>query len=174
MAKGSRQRAMPSTPSQRAAGAASAHDAQADRAHADPAATQAGRGAAASPAVGSPTGKPAKRREPEYLVQGTKCVGGHARGEELISAGIGRVPTRRATWMGIALVLWCALGVSFVVDPMWLLFGFQLLLLWLAFSAVVQRRAGHRRRCWRTRAWRHAWGGLVPTAKDPKPTTKAA
>ena len=115
----------------------------------------------------TPTTATAGVAEPEYLVKGTGCTAGHERGHELDSGRLGRLPTRKATRIGLALVLWCSVGVAFLVDMKWLSFGLQVLLLWLAFSAVLQRRAGHRGRCWRTRAWRHAWGGFAPSFKDP-------
>lgn len=105
--------------------------------------------------------------EPEYLITGTGCTAGHVRGHELDAGRLGRVPTKRATRTGFFLVLWCAIGVGLVVDTRWIGLGLQLLAIWLAFSAIVQRRAGHRGHCWRTRSWRHAWGGLAPSSSDP-------
>jgi hypothetical protein len=159
MAKGSRNRAMPSTPAPRAEQPAEEQpvSAAAPVAAAGPRAQD--RASAAAPAAARP--------EPAYLLAGTDCVAGHARGHELESPGIGRTPTRKAARTGFALVLWCTIGVAFLVDRKWLAIGIQALVLWLVFSAFVQRRAGHRKRCWRTRTWRHAWGGLVPTGGDP-------
>ena len=102
------------------------------------------------------------RPEPEYVMKGTGCVAGHAPGLERDAGPIGDLPTARTTWIGVSLLLWCGLGLYFLVDPRWMDLAILGLLLWLGFSAFVQRRAGHRGRCWRTRAWRHAWGGLVP------------
>ena len=103
------------------------------------------------------------RPEPEYLMKGTGCVAGHAPGRERDAGPIGDLPTARTTWIGVSLLMWCGLGVYFLVDPRWMDLAILGLLLWLGFSALVQRRAGHRGKCLRTRAWRHAWGGLVPT-----------
>lgn len=160
MAKGSRNRAMPSTPAPRAEQPA------AQEPPAEAAAPVAAAGTR-SPARGSRATAAAARPEPEYLLAGTGCVAGHASGHELESPGLGRMPTRKAGRTGFALVVWCTIGLAFLVDRKWLAIGIQALVLWLAFSAVVQRRAGHRKRCWRTRTWRHAWGGLVPTGADP-------
>ena len=102
------------------------------------------------------------RPEPEYLMKGTGCVAGHVRGRERDAGPIGELPTARTTWIGVSLLVWCGVGLYFLVDPRWMDLAILGLLLWLGFSAFVQRRAGHRGRCWRTRAWRHAWGGLVP------------
>lgn len=120
------------------------------------------------PAASARRDEPAPaREEPAYLIEGTGCTYGHQRGHELDAGRLGSVPTRKATRVGFFLVLWCAIGVGLVVDRRWLSIGIQLLVIWLAFSAVVQRRAGHRGRCWRTRSWRHAWGGLAPAMSDP-------
>jgi hypothetical protein len=89
-------------------------------------------------------------------------VGGHERGRELEARRLGRVPSARLTRIGFGLVIWCVAGSLFLAQGRFALLALQVTLLWLALSAVVQRRAGHRGRCWRTRAWRHAWGGLVP------------
>jgi hypothetical protein len=89
------------------------------------------------------------------------------RGHELDAGRLGRVPSKKATRIGLFLVLWCDIGIGLVVDRRWLSLGLQLLVLWLVFSAIVQRSAGHKGRCWRTRTWRHAWGGLAPTGSDP-------
>jgi hypothetical protein len=164
--KGANRRAMPSTPP------ATPHPS--DAATGDRTPTPAGRGPGPRPAEPTPApdrgpsdGSPPVEPEPTYLVNGTGCTAGHERGRELDAGRIGRVPTKRATRIGFFLVLWCAIGVGLVVDLGWLSLGLQLLVLWLAFSAIVQRRSGHRGRCWRTRTWRHAWGGLAPTGSDP-------
>lgn len=172
MSKGSRQRAMPSTPSttQSRPAASGSETPQSDTSR--PGTTGSGRvPSAPSPAPAAAARARAaaddrRRLEPEYLIKGTECLAGHERGHELDSGRIGQVPTRRATRIGFALVLWCSVGIAFVVDRKWLGFGLQVLVLWLAYSAIVQRRFGHRRRCWRTRAWRHAWGGLAPTSSE--------
>lgn len=105
--------------------------------------------------------------EPAYLVRGTNCLAGHEPGEEFDAGRIGELPSSRTTWLGVGLVAWCMLGLAFIVDIKWLSLGQQVLVLWLVFSALVQRRMGHRGKCWRTRAWRHAWGGFVPRTGDP-------
>ena len=164
MAKGSRQRAMPSTPGQPGAPQpATPPTDDSTRSGARPGAPSGARPVPVRPPA-TPSPGPA---EPEYLLKGTGCTAGHERGQELDSGRLGSLPTRRATRIGVGMVLWCALGLAFLVDAKWLPFGLQLLVLWLAFSAVLQRRAGHKGRCWRTRAWRHAWGGFAPTPKDP-------
>lgn len=121
---------------------------------------------AVPPAGGSTTGSTTRRgsSDPDHLINGTGCLAGHQRGHELDAGRHGQVPTRRATRIGFFLVLWCAVGLGLVVDLGWLSLGLQLLVLWLVFTAFVQRRAGHRGRCWRTRTWRHAWGGLAPAS----------
>lgn len=73
------------------------------------------------------------------------------------------MPSEGRTWVGVAMILWCWAGLYFLADPRWFTLAAFVTMLWLAFSAFVQRRRGHRGRCWRTRAWRHAWGGLVPS-----------
>lgn len=171
MAKGSRNRALPSTPGSSASRSGDA---------------PAGPGDLGGPAPGTPTGggrtspapagAPGRRGAPDpdrFLVEGTRCRGGHPRGRELDSAALGRVPSRRAAWRGFILVLWCAVGVGVLVAVQWrgpgslaVLLLLPVLVLWLAFSAVLQRRAGHRGRCWRVRTWRHAWGGLLPFGGD--------
>ncbi len=122
----------------------------------------------------APTPKtPEPRREPTYLTKGAGCRPDlHRRGSELDSGRLGQVPTRRTSRIGVGLVVWCLLGTLFIDSGRWTPFAIQICVLWLAFSAVVQRRAGHRGRCWRTRAWRHAWGGLVPSS-DVDPTRPA-
>lgn len=125
--------------------------------------------------VGTPSPGPRKvaaRRvesDPEYLVKGTGCTDGHERGRELETRRLGRVPSARLTRLGFGLVLWCFAGALFLAQGRYSLLALELMVLWLALSAIVQRRAGHRGRCWRTRAWRHAWGGLVP-AVQPRST----
>jgi hypothetical protein len=120
-----------------------------------------------------PAGAGSAHQEPEYLIRGTGCTGGHERGHELDTGRLGRVPTRKGTRIGLFLVLWCVIGVGLVVDLRWLSFGLQLLAAWLILAAIVVRRSGHQGHCWRTRTWRHAWGGLAPTAKDPASTAGA-
>jgi hypothetical protein len=163
MAKGSRQRAMPRTPGQSTSPRQATPPTQASDAPGDGGVPSGARPVPARPQAARPPG-PA---EPEYLLKGTGCTEGHERGHELDSGRLGTLPTRRATRIGVGLVLWCGVGVALLVDAKWLFFGLQMLVLWLAFSAVIQRRAGHKGRCWRTRAWRHAWGGFAPTLKDP-------
>ena len=160
-------RAMPSTPAPRAGDAEGAAAAPTDGPAAGgpdgtgdaPSATPG-----AVPPAGTSAGSTARTGsgEPDHLITGTGCLAGHQRGHELDSGRRGQVPTRRATRIGFFLVLWCAVGIGLVVDLGWLSLGLQLLVLWLVFTAFVQRRAGHRGRCWRTRTWRHAWGGLAP------------
>lgn len=165
--RGANRRAMPSTP-QAGAPPASAHPSspEADGSTPQPASNGPTR-RPVEPAPGS--GSPSQTAEPEpaYLIGGTGCTAGHVRGQELDAGRLGRVPSRKATRIGFFLVLWCAIGIGLVVDRRWLSLGLQLLVIWLAFSAIVQRRAGHRGRCWRTRTWRHAWGGLAPSSSDP-------
>lgn len=172
MAKSGRagRRALPSTPAPRSPSAgdptAPEGGTSAPGASPDGSARARGSGVPAQPASGAParSAKPGgtPSREPDYLIAGTGCTAGHPRGHELDAGRLGTVPSRRATRIGVFLVLWCAVGLGLVVDSRWLSFGIQMLLLWLAFSAIVQRRAGHRGHCWRTRTWRHAWGGLAP------------
>lgn len=169
MAKGQHSRSMPRTPDPRnaprdpdpgprsAEPAPSGPDRPARPSSRPTASTRAGtpgRSAAAAPATGS------VRQEPEYLLVGTGCLAGHDRGREL-EGPVGLLPSRRLSRMGFGLVLWCIAGAAFL-DARWFGLAVNVTILWLAYSAVVQRRAGHRGRCWRTRAWRHAWGGLVP------------
>ena len=120
----------------------------------------AGSGHPTSPEPTRPTDRP--RDEPAYLIEGTGCVAGHERGRERDAGPLGQLPSARTTWIGVGLLVWCSAGLYFLVSPLWIDLAVLALLLWLAFSAFVQRRAGHRGRCWRTRTWRHAWGGLVP------------
>jgi hypothetical protein len=77
------------------------------------------------------------------------------------------VPSRRRTRIGFGVVLWCVAGVALlavsgIIEPRLATFAAQLAGLWLVLVAVLVRSAGHRRRCWRTRTWRHAWGGFAP------------
>ncbi len=158
MAKRARQRAMPSTPAAhpptrntpaRAAGSTSATSRP------------------ATPAPRAKVGGTTKRIEVPYLIAGTDCIAGHVRDQELDGGRIGTVPTRKQSRIGFALVVWCLGGLAVmsltgITTGGWARFGAQIALLWLAFTAVLVRRAGHRGRCWRTRTWRHAWGGLVP------------
>ena len=152
MAKSARQRAMPSTPQDR-------------------------------PTTSSPAGPPAGIEsdlpvpravrthatpvEPEYLITGTGCSAGHVRGLELDAGRLGTVPSRGRARIGFGLVLWCVAGMALlaaagITSWTWSTLGAQVAVLWLAFAAFVVRTAGHRKRCWRTRTWRHAWGGLAP------------
>lgn len=171
MARASRARALPSTPDPRLApvqrppangGASAGGDASTASAAAGGSPDRGARGGSGAkvPTQGPPAKRPV-RTEPEYLVKGTGCLAGHARGRELETERVGRVPTRRATRIGLALVLWCMIGLAFLVDTRWASFGIRLGVLWLALCAIVLRRAGHRGRCWRTRTWRHAWGGFA-------------
>jgi hypothetical protein len=144
MAKSARHRAMPSTPQDRPASAAPA-----------------------SPAATPEPTPPAAPADPGYLITGTRCTAGHVRGQELDSGRLGTVPSRKRARIGFGLVLWCVAGMALlaaagITSWTWSLVGTQVAALWLAFAAVVVRNSGHRRRCWRTRSWRHAWGGLAP------------
>ncbi|MGB8021146.1 MAG: hypothetical protein WCF04_07965 [Candidatus Nanopelagicales bacterium] len=157
MARASRARALPSTPDPRLAQAPGG----APAAGRSPAAGHPKDATGAATPAQSPAPRRPVRTEPEYLVRGTGCVSGHVRGRELETERIGRVPSRRSTRIGLALVLWCIVGLAFLVDPKWASFGIRLAVVWLALSAIVMRRAGHRGHCWRTRTWRHAWGGFA-------------
>lgn len=110
--------------------------------------------------------------EPEYLIAGTGCKQGHEPGLELIEPKLGKVPSRRLSRIGVGLILWAMLGMTFLPNPNWLALALVLSVLWLIFSGFVQRRAGHRGHCWRTRSWRYAWGGLVPLPRQD-PTREA-
>ncbi len=152
MAKSSRQRAMPSTPQDRPPAA-------------PPASTTGGR--APTPAATRRAAAPPVQVEPGYLIAGTGCTAGHERGQELDAGRLGRVPSRKRARIGFGLVLWCVAGLAFlaavgITSWTWSTVGAQLAVLWLAFAAFVVRTSGHRKRCWRTRTWRHAWGGLAP------------
>lgn len=111
--------------------------------------------------------------EAEYLVLGTGCRAGHDEGEELIEPRLGKVPSRRMTRIGVGLLVWVLLGLVFLAPVGWTGLALIAGLLWLGFSGIVQRRSGHRGHCWRTRSWRYAWGGLVPTPKTEDPTRPA-
>ena len=88
-------------------------------------------------------------------------------------ASLGKLPSRKKARVGFTVVVWCLVGLTIIhyagaTERNWTMFAVQLALLWLAFAAVLVRRAGHRKRCWRTRSWRHAWGGLAPgSGADP-------
>jgi hypothetical protein len=113
------------------------------------------------------------RDEPAYIITGTECLSGHERGETFTTGNLGKLPTRKKARVGFTVVLWCLVGFTIihyagVTEQNWTMLAVQLALLWLAFAAVLVRRAGHRKRCWRTRSWRHAWGGLAPgSGADP-------
>ena len=109
----------------------------------------------------------AGRSEPDYLIGGTGCVGGHPRGAELDAGRMGTVPTARTTWIGLGLLVWILGGALLLGWAKWASLGAQVAILWLGLAALVVRSMGHRGRCWRTRTWRHAWGGLVPVGADP-------
>jgi hypothetical protein len=152
MAKSSRQRAMPRTPQ--------------DPPPAAPPAPTTGDRASKPPVARKPAAH-AVAVEPQYLIVGTGCTAGHERGQELDAGRLGRVPSRKRARIGFGLVLWCVAGMAFlaaagITSWTWSTVGAQLAVLWLAFAAFVVRTSGHRRHCWRTRTWRHAWGGLAP------------
>ena len=151
MAKPARRRAMPSTPQERSPAA-------------PPAAAPVDR---APPATAKPPAARSVPVEPKYLVAGTLCTAGHELGQELDAGRLGQVPSRKRARIGFGLVLWCVAGMALlaaagITSWTWSTVGAQLAVLWLAFAAFVVRTAGHRGRCWRTRTWRHAWGGLAP------------
>ncbi len=122
----------------------------------------------ATPPEGPPPVEgPPEAREPDYLISGTGCVAGHVPGHELDAGRLGVVPTRRRARLGLALVVWCIVGAALLAitgatGPNWTVLACQVALIWLAFAAFVVRSAGHRGQCWRTRTWRHAWGGIAP------------
>ncbi len=156
MARPARQRRMPSTPQ--------------DRPPAPPAPT-APPAASAERASNPPASRKQTTKvvptEPEYLIAGTGCTAGHVRGQELDAGRLGTVPSRKRARIGFGLVVWCVAGLAFlavggITELRWATFAAQVAMLWLAFAAFVVRTAGHRKRCWRTRTWRHAWGGLAP------------
>lgn len=156
-------RSMPSTPRPQSAAEEAGTEAVPSGAPASPARGAARRAAGAGSEVGAANETRPARSEPAYLIEGTGCVAGHARGRERDAGPIGELPSARTTWIGVGLLAWCGAGLYFLLDPRWMSLAVIGLLLWLAFSAFVQRRRGHRGKCWRTRAWRHAWGGLVPS-----------
>lgn len=158
MAKGKGQRPLPSTPGSGTSPAVQPPSGRTPEptAPASPAAIPAPAPREATPASGR-----ARVDEP-YVLAGTGCLAGHERGHELEAGPIGTLPTRRTGWIGFGLVLWCSIGLALILDPQWVGIGVLVLLAWLAFSGLVQRRLGHRGKCWRTRTWRQAWGGLVP------------
>ncbi len=165
MAKGKGQRPLPSTP----AGRGPAPE-QVQRAAPDHAAEVGRAPAPEARMVGSQGGGGRSRSgrvdyEP-YVIAGTDCLAGHEAGQALEAGPIGTLPTRRTAWIGFGLLLWCGVGVAIVLERMgfagWIPYTVVAALAWLLFSAFVQRRLGHRGKCWRTRAWRQAWGGLVP------------
>lgn len=163
MARASRARALPSTPDPRLAPAPGGSRAAGESPGADgstPAGRQRDVTEGGMPAQARIAPRPV-RTEPDYLIKGTGCLSGHVRGRELETERIGRVPTRRSTRIGLALVLWCIVGLAFLVDTKWASFGIRLAVVWLALSAIIIRRTGHRGHCWRTRTWRHAWGGFA-------------
>lgn len=111
--------------------------------------------------------------EPEYLVAGTDCLAGHPPGQPVAVGRTGTVRTKRQARLGFGLVAWCVggmavLAVAGIVDARWATFGIQVGVIWLAFAALLVRRAGHRGRCWRTHSWRQAWGGLAPGSGPPR------
>lgn len=164
MAKSSRHRPMPSSPqygptpslpASEAPGGTSVPTAK----PAQPAAPQA-------PEASVITSRPAPFEKP-HVVAGTGCTAGHERGKELDAERLGAVPSQKRSRIGFGLVLWCVVGVGMLAaigisSWAWARLAAEVALLWLAFAAVMVRRAGHRGRCWRTRTWRHAWGGLAP------------
>lgn len=111
--------------------------------------------------------------EPLYLIAGTGCRHGHEPGAELIERKLGKVPSRSTTRIGVGLIVWLLLGILFLSNLLWLILALFGGATWLLLSAAVQRRTGHRGHCWRTRAWRYAWGGLVPMPRLEDPTREA-
>lgn len=104
----------------------------------------------------------------EYLIRGTGCLHGHEPGQELIEPKIGKVPSQRTTRIGIGLLIWIGVGIVFLGNLLWLSLALIGLVAWQLLSLFVQWRTGHRGHCMRTRAWRYAWGGLVPMPRvDP-------
>lgn len=116
---------------------------------------------AAAPEVAATKSKAAKV-DPDYLLAGTGCVGGHEQGQELIDRRLGRLPSARTTKIGLGVSAWIFFGMIFMAPPAWPLAALAGAVSWVAYSTYFQHRAGHRGRCRRTRAWRYAWGGLVP------------
>lgn len=163
MAKSARQRAMPSTPQERPATPPPA-DAPGGS---EPTAAGAPGGGAPKPVAARRSTGPATRAEQEYLITGTGCTAGHLRGHELDAGRLGAVPSQKRARIGFGLVLWCVAGMALlaaagITSWTWATVGAQVAVVWLAFAAFVVRTSGHRKRCWRTRTWRHAWGGLAP------------
>lgn len=169
MAKSARRRAMPSTPAVQPRPKAPEPEPESRNAELStrPDQPQAQKSGAAA----------ARGDEPEYLIKGTGCTAGHKRGSELDGGRIGKLPTQRQARIGLGLVAWCLGGLALVAiagvfDPRWVQFGIQIGLIWLALAAILMRRAGHKGKCWRTRTWRQAWGGLAPGG-GPDPTRPA-
>lgn len=104
--------------------------------------------------------------EPRYLVEGTRCLRGHDPGSEMVEPRLGKVPGQRITRIGVGLIVWALLGLAFLTNLLYISLALIGAVLWQSISALVQRRAGHRGHCWRTRSWRYAWGGIVPTPRD--------
>lgn len=107
------------------------------------------------------------RVEPEHVVTGTRCVAGHTPGAEFDAGRMGILPTRKQAFIGFGLVAWCLGGLAVmamtgIAEGAWVALGVQFTAAWFVLAAVFVHRGGHRRRCWRTRTWRHAWGGLAP------------
>ncbi|MGV1003486.1 MAG: hypothetical protein ACOYEV_01715 [Candidatus Nanopelagicales bacterium] len=110
--------------------------------------------------------------EPEYLVIGTDCLAGHEPGRELADGKLGDLPSAKLAKIGIGLIMWAMFGLAFLGQLPLLNLALIVAVLWMLFSFFVAHRAGHRGRCRRTRAWRQAWGGLVPTPRED-PTREA-
>ena len=160
MAKSARHRPMPSTPADRPAP---------PPVEGSDAAVAATGSAEPAPTVPADRGARPRATTPEkpHVLAGTGCTAGHERGRELDAGRLGMLPSRTRARIGFGLVLWCVGGMALlaaagIASWTWSSWGSQIALLWLAFAAFVVRRAGHRKRCWRTRTWRHAWGGLAP------------
>lgn len=170
MAKSGRERPLPSTPGSRPQPPAR------PPAEGTGPGTEPGTGRAkhvpARPETSKDTSAPI-RDEPAHVIAGTDCLAGHERGETFTTGNLGKLPSRKKARVGFTVVLWCLAGFTIinyagVTERNWTMLAVQLALLWLAFAAVLVRRAGHRKRCWRTRSWRHAWGGLAPgSGVDP-------
>jgi hypothetical protein len=156
MAKSARRRALPSSP-------------QKPTPVDSPASPPSGPDASEAGMDGAdPGAEQAPRVERPHVIEGTGCVGGHPRGQELNAGRLGQVPSNRQAWTGFALLCWCFGGLLFLAEGKWAPLAFQVAVVWLVFAAIVVRSAGHRGRCWRTRTWRHAWGGLTPgSGADP-------
>lgn len=166
MAKSGHERPMPSTPGQRPE-----PPAQPPATSAEPSTGKA-KHVPARPAASTDASAPT-RDEPDHVIVGTGCVSGHERGSALTTGNLGKLPTRKKARIGFGVVVWCLVGFTVIhyagaSERNWTLFAVQLALVWLAFAALLVRRAGHRKHCWRTRSWRHAWGGLAPgSGLDP-------